>query len=164
MRTKEFIMSKMLRDHVGLMTAAMLGAFDSEVNNVFPIRICPEDQEKWEKERRERERLQHLSSEECFRLKREIYEKVAAPFREERARRKAEAWKKRQPKKKEQPKVEATFLKDVAFPECGKTCAALKMLGVCECESICGWKFRSCDETQSRNWLTQKELDELRKV
>jgi len=31
--------------------------------------------------------------------------------------------------------------KTVSFPECAKDCAAVEYLGVCECESVCPWKF-----------------------
>lgn len=141
LRLKEFIMGNILRGHIGLMTTAMIEMMSSD--DIF--------------------RSRKLSQEEFLREEHERREKVAVPYREERARRKAEAWEKRQSKKKGQLKVASSFLKQIAFPECSKKCAALEMLGACECESICGWKFHSCDKSQSRKGLTQKELDELYK-
>jgi len=32
-------------------------------------------------------------------------------------------------------------LKTIPFPECSKNCASIEYFGVCECESICPWKF-----------------------
>jgi len=29
----------------------------------------------------------------------------------------------------------------LTFPECAKKCTAIRYFGVCECESICPWKF-----------------------
>ena len=35
----------------------------------------------------------------------------------------------------------ASELKMIPFPECAKTCSAVKHFGVCECEGLCPWKF-----------------------
>ena len=101
-------------------------------------------------------RLQRARMTHAERLRQ--HEEAAAPWRAERAARKAAAWEKRQPKKVG-TKVAASHLKQIAFPECGKRCAALEHFGVCECESICGFKFHPCDEGCSRKSLTQDELN-----
>ena len=37
--------------------------------------------------------------------------------------------------------MKAYELKHIIFPNCGSSCEAVKYFGVCECESICPWKF-----------------------
>lgn len=37
--------------------------------------------------------------------------------------------------------VSASVLKNIVFPECASRCKLVKLLGVCECESACPWKF-----------------------
>jgi hypothetical protein len=37
--------------------------------------------------------------------------------------------------------MKAYNLKNIPFPACAHNCEALKHFGVCECESICPWKF-----------------------
>lgn len=57
-------------------------------------------------------------------------------------------------------RVSADQLTKLAFPICAHSCAAVEHLGVCECGSICPFKFRLTKDEQSVT-VTQEELDKL---
>lgn len=44
-------------------------------------------------------------------------------------------------------------LLNIPFPDCGKTCEMLTLLGVSECSSVCPEKFDEKDEPLSYNQL-----------
>jgi hypothetical protein len=52
-------------------------------------------------------------------------------------------------------------LKAIAFPDCAKKCALVKYLGVGECDSACGHKFKKVDK-QPYEYITlsQDQLNE----
>ena len=45
------------------------------------------------------------------------------------------------------------ILEATPFPECTTNCKCIEYFGVCECESICPWKF-----DQEGNYLSEEDI------
>jgi len=45
------------------------------------------------------------------------------------------------------------ILEATPFPECTTNCKCIEYFGVCECESICPWKF-----DQEGNYLSKEDI------
>jgi hypothetical protein len=57
-------------------------------------------------------------------------------------------------------RVSASQLTNLAFPNCAHNCAAVEHLGVCECDSICPFKFNFTKDQHSTS-VSQEDLDKL---